>query len=329
MKQMIFENRFSREWQEFEDLVNSLETSAKSKGKIDSKMQATFVKRYRRLCHYLSLAKERGYSQFLTDYLNELVIRGHAQLYHHKPTGLSKIAQFFLHDFPSRVRGEMKFVIMAGLLFFLPVFLACGIIHLYPDSIYLVFDPGDVTNFEAMYENSSSIRAGRNADDNFSMFGFYIFNNIGIGFRCFAGGILFGLGSVFFLVYNGIIIGSVAGHMIDPKFASTFYSFIIGHGAFELTAIVLSGAAGLKLGASLLSPGRLRRIDALKHSARVSIRLVYGVIAMLVIAAFIEAFWSSSSTLSLVSKFAVGGGFWILVMVYFMGLGRADGSQQY
>lgn len=327
MKQAAFENRFSQEWQDFAGILKGLESSARLKKKTNSQEQATFAKRYRRLCHYLSMAKERGYSQFLTNYLNELVIRGHAQLYHHKPTGLLKIIRFFLYDFPVLIRSELKFVIAAGLLFFLPLLIACGIVYLFPDSIYVMFDPGKVTSFETMYESSSSIRASRNADDNFVMFGYYIFNNISIGFRCFAGGILFGLGSVFFLIFNGIMIGAVAGHMIDPRFVSTFYSFVIGHGAFELTAIVFSGAAGLKLGVSLVSPGRMRRVNSLKQAAKVSIRLVYGVIAMLVIAAFLEAFWSSSSSLPSVVKFAVGGGFWIMVIVYFLGLGRIDGSQ--
>ena len=67
---------------------------------------------------------------------------------------------------------------------------------------------------------------------------------------------LAGLGSVFFLIYNGLVIGSVMGPIEPMGYQQNFYPFVIGHGAFELTAIVLAGAAGLRLGLALLAPGR-------------------------------------------------------------------------
>ena len=60
-----------------------------------------------------------------------------------------------------------------------------------------------------------------------------------------AAGLLFGLGSVLFLIFNGLIIGAICGHLTEIGYGQTFWSFVIGHGAFELTAIALAGAAGL------------------------------------------------------------------------------------
>ena len=100
---------------------------------------------------------------------------------------------------------------------------------------------------------------------------------------------------------------------------------MIGHGAFELTAIVLAGMAGLKLGGALIAPGRMTRLRALRESARNSIVIVYAVVFMLVIAAFLEAFWSSSSTISSSVKFVVGTVLWLLVASYLLFAGRQRG----
>ena len=165
---------------------------------------------------------------------------------------------------------------------------------------------------------------GRNRDsgDDFYMFGFYIYNNISVGFRTFAGGMLFGLGTIFFLVYNGLAIGAVAGHLIEIGYSTPFLSFVIGHGSFELTAIIIAGMAGLNLGRVLISPGQLSRIEALKRASKISMKMIYGVILMLVIAAFLEAFWSSKGAISPDTKYTVGAVLWSFIAVYFLFAGR-------
>ena len=72
--------------------------------------------------------------------------------------------------------------------------------------------------------------------------GFYVYNNVGIAFRCFATGILFGLGSLFFLIYNGITIGTVLGHVIAAGHGHNILTFVCTHGTFELTAIGIAVA---------------------------------------------------------------------------------------
>jgi uncharacterized membrane protein SpoIIM required for sporulation len=147
-------------------------------------------------------------------------------------------------------------------------------------------------------------------------------NNIGIAFQTFASGLLFGLGSLFFLLFNGLMIGAVAGHLTQIGYGETFWSFVIGHGAFELTAIALAGGAGLKLGWALLAPGRLPRSEALRLAAGRSVRLVGGVIVFLLLAAFIEAYWSSMTFAAPTVKYALGAGLWLLVLSYLLLAGR-------
>jgi uncharacterized membrane protein SpoIIM required for sporulation len=155
------------------------------------------------------------------------------------------------------------------------------------------------------------------------MFGYYISHNIGIAFQCYAGGLFAGIGTLFYLLYNGAIAGAIGGYLTERGHSATFYSFVVTHTAFELTAIVLSGAAGLKIGHSLVAPGRLSRVQSLVAATRDSAVIVSGAAAMLLIAAAIEAFWSSASWIPHPVKFTVAGACWIGVLSYLAFQGRS------
>jgi len=156
--------------------------------------------------------------------------------------------------------------------------------------------------------------------------GFYVRNNVGVAFRCFATGVFFGAGTVFFLVYNGIFLGTVAGYLTAQGHTERFYSFVVGHGSFELTAIVVSGAAGLVMGHALIHPGALSRAEALRRRGVVGVKLALGAGAMLVVAAVIEAFWSPSGIPSQ-TKYVAGGLLWALVIAYLALGGREKRSR--
>src|SRR5436190_20006082 len=114
---------------------------------------------------------------------------------------------------------------------------------------------------------ADSICRMRTSSSDWMMFCFYIRNNVGVSFQSFAGGLFAGLGTLFFLAYNGAFSGALAGYLTDRGLSATFYSFIATHSAFELTAIVLSGAAGLRIGNALVAPARLTRLQSLVLAA--------------------------------------------------------------
>jgi len=150
------------------------------------------------------------------------------------------------------------------------------------------------------------------------MFGFYIKNNIGIAFQCYATGVAFGLGSLYFLLANGVFGGGIAGYVASLGYGGTFFPFVATHSAFELTAIVLCGASGLRIGQSVLLPGRRTRIAALELAARETSLIVFGAAVMLVIAAAVEAFWSSAPWVTSTAKYVCAGFCWILVLCFFL-----------
>lgn len=316
MKQELFENNFRELWQLFETRLDELEHIRRLKKKAEI---AGFSDQYRQICHHLALAQERQYSPYLIDRLNQLALRGHQQLYQNHSNILYNIVQFILVGFPATIRREFTFIWIASLLFFGSMLIMAALTYYNPSLIYSVYPEDAVRNFTEMYDpaNKSTMQDQRGAGDDFTMFGFYIKNNIGIGFQTFASGFLLGAGALFNLLYNGIVLGAVMGYLTDMGFTDTFYPFVIGHGAFELTGIAMAGAAGLKLGYGLLCPGRLSRKQSLIKAAQEAMPLVYGVFFLLLIAAFVEAFWSSSSYLSNTAKYIAGASFWLLTLSYF------------
>lgn len=320
MKQGQFETLHQLTWHKFEKLLAALEV--KKSQAADTEL-ADFAPLYRKLCHFHALAKERQYSSYLVDRLGDLVVRGHQQLYRRKQPLLQQLLNFVVTDFPRLVRREQKYFWLATALLYLPGLLLFLAVLWQPDLVYTMMAPEQVDSFEGMYNpKNRTLGSARESGTNWQMFGFYISNNISVAFRTFATGLVWCVGSIFFLVFNGLIFGAVAGHLTNVQFTETFFTFVIGHGSFELTAIVIAGAAGLKLGYHLLSPGNRTRIDALKQAGAVAIRLVYGVIIMLVIAAFIEAFWSSNNFLLPWQKYLVGAVLWLVVIAYLTLSGR-------
>ena len=321
MKQSLFESRHQHQWQTFAEQLKQLE-----QGKAKAADVADFPHQYRRLCQHLALAQQRGYSSYLVDTLQQLALRGHQQLYRHRSQLTANILAFLLADFPRLVREQWRFVLIAGLLFFGSLVGIALLVYLFPDLVYSIIGPQQVAEMQGMY-NPDASRLGRAAEraasEDWMMFGYYVMHNIGIAFQTFAAGLLFGLGSVFFLIFNGLVIGAVSGHLTDIGYGQTFWSFVIGHGAFELSAITLAGAAGLQLGWALVAPGRLARSEALRLAARKSVRMLCGVMVFLLIAAFIEAYWSSTTRIEPWIKYAVGAALWLLVAAYLSLAGRS------
>jgi len=323
MNQSLFEHTYHDQWQQFEKLIETME------GKPDGTTAANipveeFPRRYRKLCNHYGLAKTRHYSPALVDSLHNLVLRGHRQLYKRKTRLIWATINFMARDFPSTLRQQLPAFWIAFALFYIPLSAVGIATYRNPTLVYSILRESDVVSMESMYtpKNWKIGRTGKQrSETDFQMFGYYIRHNITIGFQTFAGGMVFGIGSVLTLIFNGLMIGGVAGYLSHPPYGSVFWQFVLGHGALELTAIVISGAAGLLLGYSIVRPGRYRRVDSLRLQAPVALKLVMGAAVMFLGAAFIEAFWSSFPLPAAV-KYTFAGCNWALVAFYFILAGR-------
>lgn len=318
MKQQSFEKQHQASWQAIE---TQLDKPSKSRN------SAELAESYMSLCQHLALSKQRLYDTALIERLNKLVMRLYRELYRYRSGSRLNLYAFFVREFPFALYQHRYFIALAVLVSVVPGLIA-GIWIFFDDSaIYSILDSSTVRQVEDMYDPAASkLGRERESETDIFMFGFYIQNNISVAFRCFAAGLLAGIGTFFVLLTNGLHIGSIAGHLTRLDYVDTFYPFVVTHGAFELTAIVFSGAAGFKLGYAILNPGPFSRMNALRIAGREAIPMLYGIVLMLIIAAFIEAFWSSSASLPINVKYTVGGICWFLVLVYCFS-GRRYGSR--
>jgi len=318
MTPLQFEAQHAAAWQELEAALAPAPRTRKP-APVD---RARIAALYRAACEHLAIAESRSYPVWLIERLERITSRGHQLIYRQADFGIEKLRRLFGIDFPSAVRAHRLAMLIALLAFVGPLVVIGVLAYVDPSLILSVQDAASVEQYEGMYGDPEGPIGRRNADSDWAMFGFYIRNNIGIAFQCFAGGLFFGIGSLVALAGNAALIGSTAGYLTWRGFGANFYPFVITHGAFELTGIVLAGAAGLILGHALLVPGRRSRLAALEHAARRAIVIVYGMTAMFAIAAVLEAFWSSARWVPAPVKIGVGAACWLAVIAYFLFQGR-------
>lgn len=328
MKQDEFIKRHQPEWQSLTDWLDARGRPKARERRLDAAgvpSDLEFPPLYRRVCQHLALAERRGYSNLLIEMLQDLVHRGHLVLYRPPPPRWLTIMRFFSADFPRLVRAQRRAMMVSAILFFVPLLLMIGLLQWRPELAHALFDVTELSKFESMYDPANTeMRLGRESGSDLQMFGYYILNNVSIGFRTFASGLLFCVGSILVLVSNGVIIGGVAGHLTAIGYGEPFWRFVVGHSAPELLAIVIAGGAGLQIGFALIAPGRRTRGRALVESGIIGARLVLGVFAMLVFAAFVEAFWSSIGWMPNPIKYGVGGALWLLIPAWLWRGGRGQ-----
>lgn len=330
MRQTEFERAHQALWTEVDAWLQRQQQPTRKRGKRAEPVaeptlpSADFPAAYRALCAHLALARERCYSPQLVERLHEIVLRGHHVLYGAHPAATPGVLAFLWSGFPALVRREWRLVALASVLFYGPFIGLLVAIQFFPEFAYVVMSPEQLSQAQAMYDPANDLLGQREAADSFEMFAFYIWNNVRIGFQTFAGGVAFGLGTLFFLLFNGIYIGALVGHLTQVGLGPQIWSFVAGHSALELTAIVISGAAGLKLGFALLAPGARSRKAALVGDGAIAFRLVGGAAFMFFAAAVVEGFWSPLQFGEPWIKYAVGVLLAVAVLAYFVGAGRSD-----
>ncbi len=276
---------------------------------------------YREMSRDLALARDRAYSTKLQDELNEWVLRGHQELYRGQRSSWGGVFHFLAFGFPILLRQRSKRFFFCMLAFCIPFFLMWWAGSVAPEWVLGLVPSDTIDSMNEMYGSSEGLR-GRSAERGFAAFAFYIRNNVGIDFMVFAGGILAGVGSLFFLGFNAFFLGAVFGYISMAGHNDNFLPFVAGHGAFEITALWISALAGLEVGMAWIAPGGKTRRYAMVEGARTGLKLLGGAATMTALAAVIEGFWSPSSIPVLV-KYWVGGALWVLTFLYLAFAGRS------
>ena len=295
MKVIDLLERRRKNWQELEQLCDQ------AQGTAGAKMPPANVSRfgalYRAACADLALAFAYQLPQNTVHYLHRLVGRAHNQLYRSRKFEWAKWGEMLLFEVPKTIFRDrcvqIMFCVFWGL-FILSAYLAYSKTA-WPDFAEQVLTQEQIEKMESDFSHpiDGTLRGG---EENMMMAGFYTQHNTSIGLQCFTWGLLVVPG-MFVTMYNAIVLGTSFGFMARPDVAAgeNFFHFVTAHGPFELTAIVLSAGAGLRIGLSWMMTGGLSRKASLAKTGRDVMPVMGAAIVMFFMAALIEGFLSPSA----------------------------------
>lgn len=232
-------------------------------------------------------------SPILAEYLNEIAGRAHHLIHRKRIPILRSLAYFLAYEFPATVRKEFAPILLAIILLGGSSIIG-GLSYVAdPEWGQLVAGQPELRQYEQMLEEQPGGLATAIEEEMMpAASAFIITNNIRVSIVAAAGGILFGLGTLLALIYNGFFLGVVGVMFLSrgPEYDLYFWSGILPHGVLELPAICIAGGVGFLLARGLLVPGKLSRGDAVRMESRNAMKLLGGVVLLLVIAGLIEAY---------------------------------------
>ncbi|HEX5444905.1 MAG TPA: stage II sporulation protein M [Pirellulales bacterium] len=282
---------------------------------------------YRAVCADLALADAYQLPPNTIQYLHQLVGRAHNQLYPSRRFQLDNWTRELLFGVPQRLFRDNA--LRLAFLLFWGVFLASMVsAYLSREFADSVVGKAALQQCEEMYDKPLAERhneAGDFLQERNIMAGFYVQHNSTIGLRCFAAGLLLGIGGLYETVFNAVQLGAIFGHMATVPQRVNFFQFVTAHGPFELTAVVLAAAAGMRLGFSIVDTRGRTRAASLRLAAREAVPTVCASVLLFCLAALIEGYISPSA-LPYGVKASVAGLSTCLLLFYFIILGypRSD-----
>jgi len=250
---------------------------------------------YRATCTDLMLAEDHDLPRETVANLHSLVRRAHNVVYCASGFDFRDLGRALFQTAPRRLRSDPA-LRLAALVFWATFLFTALLAAGRADFAALVVGPAFLEQFDHMYaEPVDAARPDGMRRSDTMMAGFYIQHNTSIGLRCFAWGILLGLGSLYQLFYNAMIFGTLCGYMTTRPQAANFFTFVTAHSSFELTAIIVSAAAGLRLGWGLIDTQGQSRISSLRREAGNALPGIGAAVVLFVLAAFVEGYVSASS----------------------------------
>jgi uncharacterized membrane protein SpoIIM required for sporulation len=271
---------------------------------------------YRQTAADLSTVRERPGGAQLSAYLNQLLGNAHNIVYSPPPARVKSIVRFFARTFPQVFRDTWRFSAAATLIFVTGAAAGLALSVLDPGFVRFVVGGEMLDTIDRREMWTHSILAIKPVASSA-----ILTNNLSVSFAAFATGIVFGLGPIYMMAFNGLLMSVIGAACHRAGMDLSLWSFVAPHGALELPAIFIAGGSGLVLGHGLLFPGWRSRRESLAAAASTAVRLVLGVIPLLVIAGLLEGF-VSPTPIPAAAKFATGLAMFVALTVYLLHAGR-------
>jgi uncharacterized membrane protein SpoIIM required for sporulation len=265
---------------------------------------------YRQVASDLSTLRQDRTSAALAGQVNHLLARAHHIIYSSRKSTWRNFFRFLLDEYPRVFRHEIGYVFAALVLVLAGGLIGVGFTMANPAFANSIVGPQVLSNIERhkMWTDSIVGMAPQAASG-------IMTNNLTVSFVAFAGGITFGLLTLWSMFFNGLLLGVIAVLCQKAGMSVSLWSFVAPHGSLELPAIIIAGAAGFRLAQGMLFPGIYRWTDSVARSGAAAVRLVSGTIPMLFVAGCFEGFFSPT-TAPVALKFSVGAVLFTLMLIW-------------
>jgi len=278
VKEITFLKERAIKWEEFEKLL-------KEKHANPRELAGLFIE----VTDDLSYSRTNYPKSKTTQYLNGLAARVHQEIYKNKKENRGRIFSFWKTEVPLSMAKHQKQLFLSFFVFALCSLL--GFISEMYDENFVRFIIGDGYVDETIQRIKEGKPLGIYGEgEQGAMFFRITLNNILVSFRVFAMGLLFSFGTGYELFRNGVMLGAFHGFFWRYHLLGKSLLVVWIHGSFEISAIIIAGAAGFVLGNSLLFPGTYKRIESFKRGALSSLKIVVGVVPIFIVAGFLESF---------------------------------------
>lgn len=319
-----FRSQRQERWRQLEALVARAERTGLSSLQAEELLSLPLL--YRACASSLAVARGISLDANLIDYLESLVTRAYFVVYGARATLASLLARFVGREFPAAVRSAWRPLALAGALLFGGV--GAGWAITASDSAWFdAFVSAGMANERTPAASRETLEKTLfdkpPAVESLTAFASFLFqNNAGVGMLCFALGAAFGAPVVLLLFHNGLMLGAMCAVFANRDLTVEFLGWLAIHGTTEITAVLVCGAAGFRLAAAMIDPGRRSRLAALAARGREAAVLVIGAVAMFFVAAMLEGFGRQLVD-STALRFGVGGFMLAAWVAYFALAGRA------
>jgi uncharacterized membrane protein SpoIIM required for sporulation len=277
---------------------------------------------YRQVAADLSVLRQDSTARTYAQHVNQLLARAHHIIYSGRKTNLLTLFRFLRDDYPAIFQQHIGFVLASLAVAVAWGLLGAAITSARPEFMRHMLGPEMIATMERHRMWTESIVSIAPKETSHIMT-----NNLSVCFAIFAGGIVFGLGTFFYLFVNGMMLGVVGAACSQYGMSVALWSFVAPHGSLELPSIIIAGGAGFRLGHAMLFPGVLRWKESVARGGIEATRLVSGVIPLLVIAGCLEGFFSPSHA-PVWLKFTVGGMLFTLLNLWlFRPVGNRQGNR--
>ena len=267
---------------------------------------------YRQTASDLAIAREDITSSQLAAYLNSLLGRAHNLIYMGNKPKVAGIVRFYSETYPRIFRELWPQTLLAFAIFAVTGLAAFILTMRDPTFAHRLLGTHMMETIEKREMWTHSIVTIKPLAASSIMT-----NNLSVAFATFASGITAGVGTVWMMVLNGLLIGVIGAATLQAGMAGQLWTFVVPHGVLELPAIFIAGGAGFEIARGMLFPGLLPRRESLARAGGRAAQLLLGTIPMLIVAGVIEGFLSPSETAAPL-KFLFGAVMFAALVTYLM-----------